>query len=163
MKQKQLFITGGILLVLLLLSKMGHAAYYSITDWLIPQFEGFRSTPYWDVSRWTWGYGTAAPGPDGTISREKALADMRAYIDSDYAYLRPLLTRSLSANQWAALLSFSYNEGRYSADNLIKNINSGNEAALETQWKQYIYAGGDINSDLVARRETEYNIWRGEV
>jgi len=163
MKQKELFITGGILFVLLLLSKMGQAAYYSITDWLIPQFEGFRSTPYWDVSRWTWGYGTAAPGPDGTITREKALADMRAYIDSDYSYLKRLITRSLSANQWAALLSFSYNEGRYSADNLIKNINSGNEAALETQWKQYIYAGGDINDTLVARRETEYNIWRGEV
>lgn len=154
---------GGLTLALILLSKMGRAAYYNITDWLIPQLEGFLPSPVWDYQQWTWGYGTRAPGPGGTITREKALADMRAYIDADYRYLSPLITRTLDANQWAALLSFSYNEGRGNADNLVSNINSGDTAALETQWKKYIYAGGAVNDGLVDRRETEWNIWQGTV
>ena len=43
--------------------------------YFIPLVEGFRSTPYWDVKRYSWGYGTAAPGPTGTITREKAFAE----------------------------------------------------------------------------------------
>lgn len=163
MKRKQIYLIGGLTIVGLLLSKMSRAAYYTITDWLIPQFEGFRATPYWDQKQWTWGYGTRAPGETGVISREKALSDMRAYINADYAYLSGLITRPLSPAQWAALLSFSYNEGRGNADNLVENINSGNDAALGVQWKKYIYAGGAVSQDLIDRRETEFNIWQGNV
>ncbi len=151
--------TGFLVLMLALPGSAGAAAIYSVTDWLIPSFEGFRAHPYWDVSRYSWGYGTAAPGPDGTITKEQALADLRKHAQADYQYLAPMITRPLSANQWGAYLSFSYNEGAGNADNLVANINSGDNAALELQWKKYIYSDGSVNPDLVARRAREWEVW----
>lgn len=152
---------GGLGALLLIMPSMAHAAYYTVTDWLIPSFEGFRPTPYWDNEQYSWGYGTRAPGPSGTITKEQALKDMRAYVDKDYAYLKPLVTRTLAPNQWAALLSFSYNLGRYDADNLISNINSGDDQALEMQWKKYIYSAGVVSPDLIDRRAAEWDMWAG--
>ncbi len=162
-KSEKYWIIGGIIAVLLILPNMARAAYYTITDWLIPQFEGFRATPYWDISRYSWGYGTQAPGPTGTITQGQALHDMRAKVDSDYNYLRPLIKRSLQPNQWAALLSFAYNLGDGNADNLVANINSGDDSALETQWKKYIYAGGVASDTLVDRRNAEWQVWTGDL
>lgn len=142
---------------------MARAAYYTITDWLIPQLEGFLAHPKWDNKQYTWGYGTRAPGPAGTITQAQALKDMRAYIDADYNYLKQLITRPLTAEQWAAYLSFSYNEGRGNADNLVANINSGDDDALETQWKKYIYAGGVVDDGLIDRRNTEWQVWSGNM
>lgn len=138
-------------------------AWFTITDWLIPEFEGFSASPYWDNQQYTWGYGTRAPGATGTISKTQALADMRAYLQNDYDYLRPLVARSLTPNQWAALLSFSYNLGRGNAHNLLANINSGNDNALQNQWNQYINSGGSPNADLIARRAQEWRIWIGNL
>jgi GH24 family phage-related lysozyme (muramidase) len=61
--------------------------------------------------------------------------------------------------QWAALLSFSYNEGIGRAYNLLDNINSGDDNALAAQMRKYIYAGGVVNDNLVERREKEINLW----
>lgn len=164
MRKKEMYIAGGLLVFFLLISKkVGRSSYQVITDWLIPEFEGFRATPYWDVSRYSWGYGTQAPGPTGTITKEQALADMRAFVNNDYNYLKPLIDRELSGNQWAALLSFSYNLGRGNADNLVPNINSGDTSALGDQWNSYVYAGGVRNSVLVNRRRVEWDIWNGVI
>lgn len=137
----------------------GHSAIFAITDSLIPEFESFSAHPYWDVSRYSWGYGTAAPGPTGTITREQALADLRKHVEADLLYLTPMITRPLKPNQWAALLDFSYNLGPGNADNLVQNINSGDDIALGIQWNKYIYADGVVNSNLVARRAREWQFW----
>lgn len=125
----------------------------------IPSVEGFRSAPYWDVSRYSWGYGTRAPGSTGRISREQAFAEMVTYLLTDYDILRPLISRNLSVNQWAALLSFSYNLGNDDAKDLVPLINAGNDAALKTEWMRYVHAGGVVNSNLVARRGKEWGLW----
>lgn len=125
----------------------------------IPSVEGFRSTPYWDVSRYSWGYGTAAPGATGTITREQAFADMLSYLLADYATLSNKITRTLTVNQWAALLSFSYNLGIGDALKLVPVINSGDDKALGDKWSKYVYAGGSINQDLVNRRNKELILW----
>lgn len=125
----------------------------------IPSVEGFRSTPYWDVSRYSWGYGTAAPGATGTITREQAFSDMVAHLMADYATLSSRITRSLSVNQWTALLSFSYNLGIGNALNLVSLINSGDINALGDKWNRYIYAGGVVNPDLVDRRGKEWGLY----
>lgn len=138
-------------------------AWFTITDWLLPQVEGFRAHPYWDNKQYSWGYGTKAPGPEGTITREQALIDARKHLVNDYNYLKPLVKRNLAANQWAALLSFSYNLGTGNADNLVNNINSGNDAALEQQWKLYINAAGKPDPGLIERRNLEWRIWTGNV
>lgn len=125
----------------------------------IPSVEGFRSTPYWDVSRYSWGYGTRAPGATGHITREQAFADMLTYLLADYDILRLLITRSLTVNQWAALLSFSYNLGNDDAKDIVPLINAGNDAALKIEWMRYVHAGGAVNADLVARRNKEWGLW----
>lgn len=162
-KKEKIFAAAGLMVLLLLLSNMARASYRVITDWLIPQFEGFRDTPYWDVSRYSWGYGTPAPGPDGSITRAQALADMNKVLQNDYLYLSGLIKRNLTGNQWAALLSFSYNLGPGAADNLVTNINSGNDAALGVQWNSYVNSGGSVNPDLVDRRAAEWQIWQERV
>ena len=143
------------------------ALYSAILTKFLPPLEGFSSTPYWDYKQWSWGYGTRVPGsvndqnkkPTGTISRDKAMLDALQHVNGDYLYLKSLVKASLNANQWSALLSFSYNLGRGNADNLVANINAKNWPALESQWKQYVYAGGVINSTLVNRREKEWNLF----
>lgn len=163
MKVKKEYWILGAIAALLILPKLGRASYWTITDWLIPEFESFSAHPYWDVNRYSWGYGTRAPGSSGTITREQALQEMRAYIQADFNYLYPMLTRELSAHQWAALLSFSYNLGKGAADNLIPNINAGNWQALGDQWNSYINSGGSANPTLVDRRALEWKIFNGEV
>jgi lysozyme len=126
---------------------------------LIIKFEGFRANPYWDVSRYSWGYGTKAPGQTGTITKAKAFTDLVAHVGRDYNYLKPFLRRDLTANQWAALLSFSYNLGPGNAANLVENINSGDDYELGVQWGKYINAGGVPNDNLKRRREDELRMW----
>lgn len=125
----------------------------------IPSVEGFSSTPYWDNNRYSWGYGTQAPGPNGTISRDQAFADMVAHLFADYATLSTRITRPLSLDQWTALLSFSYNTGIGNALKLLPNINSGNDNALEVQWNQYVYSSGSVSPTLVSRRQKEFDLW----
>ncbi len=132
----------GVLAIILL---AGQASIFKIAADLVAGFEGFRASPYWDVSRYSWGYGTQAPGPNGTITRAKAYSDMLAVLINDYNYLQPLIKKELSPGQWAALLSFSYNLGPGNADNLVKNINAGDQWALGEQWNKYILAGGVPN------------------
>lgn len=131
----------------------------SVLSTFIPSVEGFLSHPKWDYQQYTWGYGTRAPGPTGTITRDQAFADMLTYLLADYEKLKKRITRNLSAAQWAAYLSFSYNAGIGNAYNLVANINSGNDTALVTQWRKYIYAGGVVNDNLIDRREKELNLW----
>lgn len=124
----------------------------------IPAVEGFSASPYWDVTRYSWGYGTAAPGATGTITRAQAFQDMVSHLMADYASLSGRITRQLTINQWAALLSFSYNLGVGNAYNLVPLINT-DSTALGTKWNQYIYAGGAVNNDLVERRQKEWSLW----
>lgn len=144
----------------------GFTAAAAVLQTFIPSVEGFHSYPYWDAKQWTWGYGTAAgfdpnQKPKGSISRAQAFKDMLQHLQQDYSYLQPLITRKLNANQWAALLSFSYNAGKYNADNLITNINSGNDAALFDQWRKYVYSNGSYSTGLFNRREKEISLWKG--
>jgi lysozyme len=164
-RREQSVMLFGAALLLLILNNM--KSWGNILSSFLPSWEGFSATPYWDYKQWSWGYGTKVPGsggagsanPGGIITRSKAMQQALQHINTDYLYLKPLLSRQLTANQWSALLSFSYNLGPGNADNLIPNINNNNLAALETQWKSYINAGGVPNSQLIARRAAEWNLF----
>jgi len=125
----------------------------------IPSVESFDPHPYWDVSRYSWGYGTAAPGTNGTITRAQAFSDMIAYLLADYNTLSRKITRRLTVNQWAAYLSFSYNLGIGNAFDLVPYINSGDFANLGVQWQRYVHAGGVVKPNLVQRRQQEWALW----
>jgi len=162
-KQKILtWIAAGVAILL-----MGIIAYKKFLVPFIVQWESFSAVPYWDTKQWSWGYGTRVPGssdskyirPGGTITRTQAMMDALAHIQTDYTYLKKLITAPLNARQWAALLSFSFNLGPGSADNLVPNINAQDMDALETQWKKYIYAGGVVRQDLIDRRNAEWLLY----
>jgi lysozyme len=153
------YIIGGALLIIGTMLYNFKRRLQSSLSLFIPQVEGFSPTPYWDVSRYSWGYGTAAPGETGTIDRATAFAAMVTYLFNDYESLSKKITRPLTVNQWTALLSFSYNLGIGDAYNLLPNINDGNFEALGVQWNEYIHAGGAVNANLVARRAKEWALW----
>lgn len=151
-------ILGGIAAYLLFVSTFKKRLFDKLASF-IPTVEGFEAHPYWDVTRYSWGYGTAAPGSTGTITREQGFTEMVAHLDGDYNKLSGKLTRSLSINQWVALLSFSYNLGVGNAYKIVPLINAGNDTVLGDKWNDYVYAGGVVNSNLVDRRQKEWVLW----
>lgn len=156
----------GAIVLLPMAASGSSSSFTGVLHNFLPSVEGFNEYPVWDVKQWSWGYGTAAgydPNrmPAGSITREKAWQDALQVINDHYNYLRPLIKVDLKPNQWAALLSFSYNLGPGNADNLVTNINNRNTAALEHQWKQYIYADGQVNQGLINRRNKEWILWIG--
>lgn len=156
-----LLILAGIgALILLPALLMGQSAdFMQAAASFVAQNEGFLAHPKWDYQQYTWGYGTQAPGPDGTITTDQALADMVDYLQNAYNILAPQLTVQLTGNQWVALLDFAFNEGIGAAQKLIPDINSGDSSAVIAHLKQYVYAGGSINSGLVTRRDAEAKLW----
>lgn len=152
-------IAGGALVALVLWSGSFKTRLLNRLAAFIAQVESFSSKAYWDVSRWSWGYGTAAPSSTAVTTRENAFSEMIAYLMDDYGTLSRKVTRSLTVNKWVALLSFSYNLGVDDALDLVPLINSGDDVALKAKWLRYIYAGGVVNSNLVTRRGLEWDLW----
>jgi GH24 family phage-related lysozyme (muramidase) len=92
----------------------------------IRQFEGFRSTPYWDVNAWRVGYGsdtitradgTVVPVQQGmTVSREDAERDFNRRIEHEFV---PRVVQQIGSDAWQrmntqqreALASIAYNYG----------------------------------------------------
>ena len=163
--KKTIIIIAIAALILTISGKMED--FFSILKTFFTKWENFSASPYWDVSRWSWGYGTKVPGsidskynkPTGTISREQAWKDTTIYVNNDFTYLNKLITRKLKPQQWAALLSFSYNMGVDDADNLVNNINTNNDYALQTQWMKYIYINSQPSDYQKQRRSAEWQLW----
>lgn len=135
--------------------------------------EGFKSTPYWDNSQWTIGYGTRCGSKrDGSdvpaeywdgISKELAEELLRVAIRDNY---EPPVERyesrhglQFSQNQFDALVSFTFNcgeawtSGGYMLTNWLENPASD----LELVWAMGVWcrAGGSILSGLCTRRIAE--------
>lgn len=174
-QDKKILTIGGLIAFFLLMAKKSTAAGGASFNYIetalksfLPEIEGFSAKPIWDVKQWSWGFGTRVPGsvnnpaknPGGTITKEQAYKEMRGYYVDAFNYLYPKLKRELSANQWAAWLSFAYNLGPGNADNLLPEINSGNDTALFVRWRKYVYAGGVKNQGLINRREKEIALWQ---
>jgi lysozyme len=163
MKKQQVYILAALaMLVLLFIPEISgnvNSLLMNAADYII-NFEGFRAHPYGDYKQYSWGYGTKAPGPTGTITKEQAYIDLMQHVQSDYDYLRQLIFVPLNENQWKALLSFSYNEGAGGADNLVDNINNQDNEALGAQWALYnkVTVNGVkvYSADLAARRAKEW-------
>jgi len=152
------YVVGG-LAVIVAWSAMFKIRLVNKLAAFIPTVEGFEAHPYWDVSRYSWGYGTAAPGATGTITRAQAFAEMVSYFLHDYDLLKPKIRRSLTVAQWTAFLDFSYNLGVGHAYDMVPYINAGDDSALRTQWMKYVYAGGVVSQTLVTRRGKEWGLW----
>lgn len=82
---------------------------------VIKDFEGFRSTPYWDNTQWSVGYGTRCSGPDVTVTRAEAERLLIKMLKNDF---EPVVNNFCKNNgkqptqqQFDALLDLTYNAG----------------------------------------------------
>jgi GH24 family phage-related lysozyme (muramidase) len=119
---------------------------------LIESFEGLRLNSYQDsVGVWTIGYGhTQGVHAGQTITQQQA----QAFLQQDLGVAEVAVNKlglTLSDNQFAALVSFTFNLG---AGNLNKLMNQGLVAA-PNRILLFDHAGGKVLPGLTRRRQAE--------
>ena len=143
---------------------------------LVKEFEGCKLSAYPDpetgAEPWTigWGstaYGDGAPVNQGDrISQELADALLAGRLEQDCRLLAQQmpLWQQLSANQQAALLSFTYNcgpnwFGSSGFSTVTKALRSGQLDAVPAALMLYVNPGGPSEAGLRRRRKAEAALW----
>lgn len=132
---------------------------------LIEQFEGCKLKPYLDsVNIPTIGIGTtrypdgkAVTMQDPAITKDQAYAFLKSHLDQDCAHVAAKLKVQVNDNQFAALVSFTYNVGRsaFSSSTLLKKLNAGDMKGAADQFLKWDHAGGVVVAGLTRRRQAE--------
>lgn len=131
---------------------------------LIKQFEGFRSKPYICAGgHLTIGYGHKLTSDEqyNYLDQEAAEEMLKQdLLQAERAVLKNICVR-ISDNQFAALVSFTFNLGAavLQRSTLRQKINSEyyDEAAFE--FNRWIYTNGKILSGLIKRRKAESELF----
>ena len=132
---------------------------------LIKRSEGFRSHAYEDVAGYrTIGYGHRIARKEAFedgISEAEAEALLAADVRQAELTVGRLVRVALTQGQFDALVDFCFNlgAGRLGASTLLKELNAGRHEAAGEQLLYWVYAGGEMNKALKARREAEYQLW----
>jgi len=119
---------------------------------LIESFEGLRLNSYQDsVGVWTIGYGHTQGVKQGqTITQQQA----QAFLQQDLGVAEAAVNRlglTLTDNQFAALVSFTFNLGAGNLNKLLKN----GLAAVPDRILLFDHAGGRALPGLTRRRQAE--------
>ena len=119
---------------------------------LIESFEGLRLTSYQDsVGVWTIGYGHTQGVKQGqTITQQQA----QAFLQQDLGVAEGAVNRlglTLTDNQFAALVSFTFNLGAGNLNKLLKN----GLPAVPDRILLFDHAGGKALPGLTRRRTAE--------
>lgn len=135
---------------------------------LIKQFEGLRLTAYQDmVGVWTIGYGHTGPevAPGLAITQDQADQLLSGDLARFEAGVSRLASVPLNANQFSALVSFSYNLGLGSlqSSTLLKLLNQGDYAGAAAQFPRWDRAGGQEVAGLLTRRLAEQALFQTPV
>ena len=131
---------------------------------LIKSFEGCKLTAYQcPAKKWTIGYGHTGK-VDGKpiikgmcISDEKAIALLKEDLASFEKSVENLVKVNLTENQFASLVSFTYNigAGNLKKSTLIKKLNSGDYIGAAAEFIKWNKAGGIVLAGLTRRRKEE--------
>ena len=134
---------------------------------LIKSFEGYERYAYWDYKQYSIGYGSYVESPDvypDGITEQEASELLKQHLESTAVYLNNFLDKykiPLNQNQFDALMSFSYNLGKYTwtkedhtLRNLILSQDYTDEELTET-FGLYCHAGGERLEALYKRRMRE--------
>jgi lysozyme len=121
--------------------------------------EGCRLTAYQDVGGiWTNGYGnTHGVVPGSAITPEKAIADLRANIQTSVNDVNQLVAVQLTQGEFDALVDFDFNLGRghLAHSTLLTDLNAGNFAAAGDQFEAWAKCKGVVVAGLLHRRVAE--------
>ncbi|MDE1714209.1 lysozyme (plasmid) [Chromobacterium amazonense] len=134
---------------------------------LIKSFENLRLNAYQDmVGVWTIGYGHTGPEVKPGQSLTQAQADQLLADDLDHfeTGVSRLVTAPLNANQFSALVSFSYNLGLGSLQRstLLELLNKSNYAGAAAQFPDWDHSGGKVVAGLLRRRLAEQTLFQTE-
>ena len=133
---------------------------------LIKDFEGFRSTAYWDNSQWSVGYGTRCSGSGVTVTRAEAERLLRKVLNETYG---PIVNKFCKDNgkqptqqQFDAMLDLTYNVGgSWTTGSSVPDVLLNPVTALELvkgfgAWSR---SGGGVSYVHVNRRIREALIY----
>jgi lysozyme len=72
-----------------------------------------------------------------------------------------LVTVPLNDNQFAALVSFTFNLGAQNlrGSTLLRDLNAGDYRGAADQFKRWVFAGGTVEQGLVKRRSAERDLF----
>lgn len=125
----------------------------------LKHLEGFRSTTYWDGSRWAYGYGQAAPSKHSRISQHQAELKLMQEVRRLRVILHAEVKVHLTTNQQVAIICFMFNVGEsaFRKSTLLRELNAARYNNIPTQLMRWVYSAG--KPILVNRRKYEVGIW----
>ena len=130
---------------------------------LVRACEGLRLEAYQDgAGVWTIGYGhTKSVAPNDVISAERAEFLLEADLMEAEGAVSRLVKMPLTDNQFAALVSFVFNEGEsaFAQSTLRKKLNEGGYGLVPACLRSWIFADGKVEQGLVRRRAAEAELW----
>jgi GH24 family phage-related lysozyme (muramidase) len=133
-------------------------------------WEGFTPVSKWDVNRWSWGYGTQAPGPNARISEADAREQLKRGLNAQVENI-PRAGR-MKQQEIDALASLAYNLGPRvlidtSYSTLARRLRSRDGETFERrrdvyadEFEKWIMPGSIYEAGLLKRRKAEKRIAR---
>jgi len=144
---------------------------------LIKKFEGFSAKPYHGAADkpgvFTIGYGTIKYPPsylggksvaltDPNITEKQAVDFLTWEVNTKAKNIDVLLRDDLTSNQFAALISFTYNlgEGALQKSTLRKKVNSSpKDPTIRDEFLKWVISDGHVQPGLVKRRMEEADLY----
>jgi lysozyme len=131
---------------------------------LIKSFEGLRLTAYYDqVGVLTVGYGhTGSDVFDGQVIDEAAAESLlRGDLARFESAVDGAITVDVSDNQFAAMVSFTYNlgPGNFEKSTLLKLVNQQDFAGAADEFPKWDRAGGVVSAGILRRRNAERDLF----
>lgn len=135
---------------------------------LIKAFEGCVLTAYQcPAKKWTIGYGHTGkvegkPITKGMrITEEKAAALLKEDLAIFERSVEGLVKVKLTENQFAALVSFTYNvgAGNLKKSTLLRKLNAGDYSGAAAEFTKWNKAGGVVLAGLTRRRKEEQTLY----
>lgn len=128
-----------------------------IALWLLKSAEGFSSASYWDVNRYTSGFGTTAKN-DERITLEEAHDRTNCTFDKKYASISD---RYPNLDEWTKLILtvMDYNLTKGFGTKLEAAIATGDKYKIANKMRLYVNnAKGEFMEGLANRREAEIEV-----
>lgn len=130
---------------------------------LIKEYEGLRLEAYLcPAGIPTLGYGHVKGVYMGdTCSQHQADAWLETDLMDAEKAVCDLVKVPLTDNQFAALVSFTFNLGReaLAKSTLLRKLNEGGYDLVPPCLKSWVFAGGKVQQGLVKRRNAEAVLW----
>ncbi len=133
---------------------------------LIISSESFRSKAYQDTGGvWTIGFGRTTGVKQGdTTTVEVEFTYLMDHMETIESELHRLIITGITQNEFDALVCFVYNigAGAFANSTMLQKINSANYGEASKEFDRWVYDNGKKLNGLIARRNKEEALFRGE-